>query len=159
LPEIYRTSLKTDYPQEELQLILAPPELRLEVWRGQSGDDAAIPVSRLSLPLTLWPRFYEAVCCLGAFMKPLPAPAYQTRACCSYTCSLLPETVVLETDRGEQMHLSLEDRRGSTYLEIKSVKPAAVENSGEARTIRIGPTRWSAFLTTLQNLAKIIAAG
>jgi hypothetical protein len=158
LLKTYHTSLKTDYPQEELQLILAPPELRLEIWRAEGGDDAAVPVSRLSLPLALWPRFYEAVCCLGAFMKPLPAPAYQTRACCSYTCSLPPETVVLETDRGEQMHLSLEDRRGSTFLEIKSVKPAAVENSGEARTIRIGPTCWSAFLTTLQGLAQVMAA-
>ncbi len=117
MPEIYRTSLYTDVPQEELRLILSSHTVHFEVYRAAESGDMPLLVSRLSLPLSLWDRFYEAVCCLGTFMKPLPAPAYQARSCCSYTCALTPETVVLEHDR-ENIHLSLQDRRGSTFLEI-----------------------------------------
>jgi hypothetical protein len=157
MPEIVQISLPTDHSQEELRLILVPPNLHLEVVRARGDGGVAAPVCRLTLPLALWPQFYEAVCCLGAFMKPLPAPAYQTRSCCSYTCSLTPATVALgEADR-EQLHLSLQDRRGSTFLEIKAVAPLAAGNSGEAQTLRIGPTLWSAFLAALDRLNQIIA--
>ena len=155
MQEIYRTSLYTDFPREELRLILFSQKLCFEVYRQGNIGAAAALVSRLSLPLSLWHRFYETVCCLGNFMKPLPAPAYQARSCCSYTCSLTPEPVVLEQDH-EKIRLSLLDRRGSTFLEITSVPPAQTANSVEADTIRIGPTLWSAFLTTMQRLAQII---
>jgi hypothetical protein len=156
LPEFYRTSLYTDVPQEELRLTLASQTVHFEVYRAAESGDKPILLSRLSLPLSLWDQFYEAVCCLGTFMKPLPAPAYQTRSCCSYTCALTPETVVLEHNR-KNIHLSLQDRRGSTFLEIKSLPSAAAVNSGETHTIRIGPTLWSAFMTTLEKLAHVIA--
>ena len=53
--------------------------------------------------------------------------------------------MVLEQADQQQIHLSLQDRRGSTFLEIKAVSPA--ENpSGEAAPILISPTSWSAFL-------------
>ena len=157
MPEIYRISLYTDNSPEELRLILFPQKVHFEVFRIADYGDAELLISRLSLPLSLWDRFYEAVCCLGTFMKPLPAPAYQARSCCSYTCSLSPEPVVLEQDH-EKIHLSLLDRRGSTFLEITSVPPAQAVNSGEAVTIRIGPTLWSAFIQTLEKLAQVVAA-
>jgi hypothetical protein len=157
MPEIYRTILPTDSPRKDLQLILAPPSLSLEVFRSQDGVEAAAPVCRLTLPLTLWPRFYEAVCCLGAFMKPLPAPAYQTMSCCSYTCPATPETMVLGEAGQEQFHLSLQDRRGSTFLKIRALEASPAEiSSAEARTLRIGPTLWSAFLAIVQILDRII---
>jgi hypothetical protein len=68
---------------------------------------------------------------------------------------MTPEPVVLEQDH-EKIHLSLLDRRGSTFLEITSVPPAAAAAAGKADTIRIGPTLWSAFLTTMQRLAQTI---
>ena len=68
-----------------------------------------------------------------------------------------PETVVLTKNPLEQLHLSLQDRRGSTFLEIKTVEPPAAGNSGEAHTIRIGPTLWSAFLSAVQRLDQVIA--
>ena len=154
--EIYRTSLQTDRRREELRFILTRTNLLVE--RQGAEDDAAVAVLifRLSLPLALWPRFHEAVCCLGAFMIPLPAPAYQARSCCSYTCSLPPGPVILELGRQEQLHLSLQDRRGSTFLEIKAVNCAAAVNSDKTQTICIGPTLWSAFLTTMQTLAHLM---
>ena len=122
----------------------------------RENPGGAAPIHRLTLPLSLWPRFYEAVCCLGAFMKPLPAPAYQARSCCSYTCALTPEPLVLELDHQERLQLSLQDRRGSTFLEIKS-GPSLAGNAAEVHTIRIGPTIWSAFLAILEKFAQIIA--
>jgi hypothetical protein len=170
MPEIFHTSLPTDRPDEELRLALvSSPKgqlVHLEVFNRESTSpsEAAIlrsPVSSprsITLPLALWPRFYEAACCLGGFMNPLPAPAYQTRACCSYTCPATPETVVLGEPGQEQLRLSLQDRRGSTFLEIKAVRSDSVEtDSGEAVTIRIGPTLWSAFLGALDKLNQIMA--
>ena len=151
---IYRTSLHTDR-QEELRFILTRSNLIVEKCRSRENLGVAAPSHRLTLALSHWPRFYEAVCCLGAFMKPLPAPAYQSRSCCSYTCAQTPEPLVLELDHQEQIHLSLQDRQGSTFLEIKS-GPSLAGNADEVHTIRIGPTVWSAFLTTLETLAQII---
>ena len=95
---------------------------------------------------------------LGALMKPLPAPVYQARSCCSYVCPQSPETVVLIKNPLEQLHLSLQDRRGSTFLEIKAVKPFSARiNPGAEPTILIGPTRWSAFLFVVQKLDQIIS--
>lgn len=157
LNAIYHTSLHTDHLRGELRFILTCANLILERYRSEENDGMAVPICRLNLPLSLWPQFHEAVCCLGTFMKPLPAPAYQTRSCCSYTCPSTPETIVLELDHQERLHLSIQDRRGSTFLEIKSVHSFAAKNSGKVQTICIGPTLWSAFLTTLQTLAQIIA--
>jgi len=69
---------------------------------------------------------------------------------------MTPEPVVLEQDH-EKIHLSLLDRRGSTFLEITSAPPAAAAAAGKADTIHIGPTLWSAFLKTIQRLAQTIA--
>ncbi len=153
---IYHTRLKTDHLREELRFILTRANLILERYRSQENAGAAALICRLSLPLSLWSQFHEAVCCLGTFMKPLPAPAYQPRSCCSYTCAPTPDPIVLELDHQERLHLALQDRRGSTFLEIKSVHSLAAETD-EAQTIRIGPTLWSAFLTTLETLAPIMA--
>ena len=164
MPEIFRTSLPTDHPQEELRLTLfsASEDQVGELWRFLTWQGQSIsltpPARQVTLPLVLWPRFHAAVCCLGAFMKPLPAPAYQARSCCSYVCPPTPETVVLGEDPQEQIHLSLQDRRGSTFLEIKAVEPfSAGINPGAEPTILIGPTRWSAFLFALQRLDQIIS--
>jgi hypothetical protein len=156
LHEIYRTTIHTGR-QEELRFILSRANLVVESCRSPENPGGPAPLHRLRLPLPLWPRFHEAVCCLGAFMKPLPAPAYQTRSCCSYTCALPPEPLVLELDHRIQLHLSLQDRRGSTFLEITSVHSLAAGNAAAVHTIRIGPTLWSAFLATMENLAQIIA--
>jgi hypothetical protein len=158
--EIFRTSLPTDHPQEELRFILFfagdSKWLNLEVYQGQDKDQAGAQVRLVTLPLSLWPPFHAAVCCLGAFMKPLPAPAYQARSCCSYLCPQTPEPVVLEQADQIQIHLSFQDRRGSTFLEIKAVKPPAAKNSGETQTIRIGPTFWSGFLNVVRRIDQII---
>jgi hypothetical protein len=62
--------------------------------------------------------------------------------------------VVLEQAGQQQIHLSLQDRRGSTFLEIKTVSPAE-NSSGEGAPILISPTRWSAFLAAVQRLDQI----
>jgi hypothetical protein len=160
--ELCRTSLRIDQPPAELRFILIAADdsrwLKLEVHPLGGSPQAEAPVRRLTIPLSLWPRFYQAVCCLGAFMKPLPAPAYQATACCTYTCPPAPDPVVLGQGSREQLHLTLQDRRGSTFLEIKAGQDAVAEtNSVEAQTIRIGPTLWSAFLAAVQRLNDIIA--
>ena len=162
MPEIFRTSLLTDYPPEKLHLILS--SIGDQWWITLEGSDSRVnnqsnaPARRLTLPLSLWPRFHEAVFCQGAWMKPLPAPAYQATSCCSYLCSPSPETVVLEQADQRQIHLSLQDRRGSTFLEIKAIQHSPTENpSGEAAPILISPTLWSAFLAAVQRLDQIIA--
>jgi hypothetical protein len=143
--------------QQELRFILSRANLVVESCRSPENRSGPTPLHRLRLPLPLWPRFHKAVCCLGAFMKPLPAPAYQARSCCSYTCALPPEPLVLELAHREQLHLSLQDRRGSTFLEITSGPSPRAEKAEEFYTIRIGPTHWSAFLATIEKLAQIIA--
>ena len=158
MPEIFRTSLLTDHPPEKLHLIISAigdqRRLTLEVADSRGSNQSEAPARQLTLPLSLWPRFYEAICCLGSFMKPLPAPAYQATSCCSCLCPPSPEPVVLEEADQQQIHLSLQDRRGSTFLEIKAVSPA--ENpSGEAAPILISPTRWSAFLAAAQRLDQV----
>jgi hypothetical protein len=158
MPEIFRTSLLTDHPPEKLHLIISTIGdqrwITLEVSDSRGSNQSEAPARRLTLPLSLWPRFYEAVNCLGAFMKPLPSPAYQATSCCSCLCPPSPEPVVLEQADQKQIHLSLQDRRGSTFLEIKTVSPA--ENpSGEAAPILVSPTRWSAFLSAVQRLDQI----
>ena len=160
--EIFRTSLHPDHLQEELRLSLVAAGnsrwVHLEVYPGEEGSHANLPVRRVTLPLSLWPRFHEAVCCLGAFMKPLPAPAYQATACCSYLCPQTPGPVLLDRDPQTQIQLSLQDRRGSTFLEIKALQhPPAGPNSNDAQAIRIGPTRWSAFLAAVHKLDQAIA--
>jgi hypothetical protein len=159
MKELFRTSLITDGSKEELRIILAGAGesqwLHLEGYQEEDDGQADVPIKRLTLPLSLWPRFFEAICCLSAFMKPLPVPAYQPRSCCSYICPQIPETVVLREDYCEEIHLSLQDRRGSTFLEIKSFRPSG-ENSGEAQVIRLGPTIWSAFLAALDRLNQIV---
>lgn len=161
MKELFRTSLVTDSNKEELRLILVAADdsrwLGLEVYQTEGGVKSDVPISRMTLPLSLWPRFFEAICCLGTFMKPLPAPAYQPRSCCSYTCAQTPEPVVLVKDPQEQVHLSLQDRRGSTFLEIKIIIPTVTKNLGEAQTIRLGPTIWSAFVAAVERLNQFIA--
>jgi hypothetical protein len=174
MSEIFRTSLPMDRPREELRLTLFSSQeaqwVSLEVFSPGNislpddlGPQVPVPRSSVSgprsitLPLFLWPRFHEALCCLGTFMKPLPAPAYQATSCCTCLCPPTPEPVVLIKNPQEQLHLSLQDRRGSTFLEIKTVKPATSGDSGEAGTILIGPTLWSAFFAVLQELHQIIS--
>jgi hypothetical protein len=78
--------------------------------------------------------------------------------CSSLSCPATPETVVMGEAGRAQLHLSLQDRRGPTFLEIKAREVSTAENSSiEARTIRIGPTFWSAFLAAVQRLHLIIA--
>jgi hypothetical protein len=162
MQEIFQTSLRTDHPQEELRLILVYAEewvqMDLEMHNLENRAPVGTLVRRLTLPLSLWPRFQEAVCCLGAWMKPLPAPAYQATACCSYTCPPTPEPVVLIKTTQELIHLCLQDRRGSTFLEIKAIQPSTAEPQAvDAQTICIGPTLWTAFLSALQLVDKIIS--
>jgi hypothetical protein len=88
-------------------------------------------------------------------MKPLPSPAYQATSCCSCLCPPSPEPVVLEQADQKKILLSLLDRRGSTFLEIKVVSPAE-NSSGEATPILISPTIWSAFLAAVHRLHQII---
>jgi hypothetical protein len=161
MTELFRTILVTDSTEAELRLILVAAGdsrwLNLEEYQKEGSVTSDVPTSRVTLPLALWPRFFAAICCLGAFMKPLPAPAYQPRSCCSYTCAQTPEPVVLVKDSQEQIHLSLQDRRGSTFLEIKTIMPAVAKNSGEAQTIHLGPTIWSAFAVAVDRLNQFIA--
>jgi hypothetical protein len=174
MPEIFRTSLPMDRPHEELRLTLFSSQeaqwVSLEVFSlGSSSlpDDQGpqVPVPRssvsgprsITLPLSLWPRFHAAVCCLGAFMKPLPAPAYQATSCCNCLCPPTPEPVVLIKNPQEQLHLTLQNRRGSTFLEIKALKPFTSGDSGENGTIRLGPTLWSGFFAAIHKLHRIIA--
>jgi hypothetical protein len=172
MKEIFRSTLPTGRPHEELCLLLVSSQNSLEVHlavlnrdRGQSMEKdlplpaAPIPGPRsIILPLALWPRFHEAVCCLGASMKPLPAPAYQSTACCTYTCPAAPGPVVLGDAGQEQLRLRLQDRRGSTFLEIRAIKPGtAMTEPEEAHTIHIGPTLWSAFWAALARLNQFIA--
>jgi hypothetical protein len=154
--ELYRASLYTDSPEGEIRFILFSQKVDFEVYRSSESGGTLALISRLSLPLSLWEQFYQAVCCLGTFMKPLPAPAHQSRSCCSYTCPPSPESVVLEHDR-EHIYLSLQERRGSTFLHLRSAPAVGTENSGLSHTICIGPTLWSTFLTTIDNLAQVIA--
>lgn len=154
MPETVCLSLPLEHRCEELRFFLAPANLHLEVWRPQHPGEAAALTGRLTLPLTLWPRFREAVGCLGAFMKPLPAPAYQSMPCCPHTCPAAPGTVVLGQTGREQLLLSLEDRRGSTFLEIRGTNTAAA--APEPLAIRLGPTHWSAFLSVLERLQQIM---
>jgi hypothetical protein len=155
--EIYRTSLHTERRREEFRFILTRTNLLMERRRVEDDAAAAVLIFRLSLPLALWPQFHETVYCLGSFMIPLPAPAYLAKSCCSYSCSLPPGPVTLELGRQEQLNLSLQNCRGSTFLEIKAVNSAAAVNSNKTQAICIGPTLWSAFLTTIQTLAQLIA--
>jgi hypothetical protein len=90
-------------------------------------------------------------------MKPLPAPAYQATSCCSCLCPPTPEPVVLTLNPQAHLYLCLEDRRGSTVLEIRAAQPSSAEDPGESKTIRIGPTIWSAFWAAVQKLDQIMA--
>ena len=70
MPEIFRTSLLTDHPPEKLHLIISTIGdqrwITLEVSDSRGSNQSEAPARRLTLPLSLWPRFYEAVNCLGA---------------------------------------------------------------------------------------------
>lgn len=77
--ETHSMQMQTDQSSDFLRFILTRDRVILEKRRIEENVKEDTVLSRLSLPLALWPQFHKAVCYLGAFMNPLPAPAYQAR--------------------------------------------------------------------------------
>ena len=156
MSEIYRTSLYTDVPQEELRLVLSSHTVSLRSLSGRRIRGYSTP----GLPAEPAPVY------LGPVLRGrlLPGHLYETIAGAGLSGQVMLQLHLLSDPgnrrAGTQPGKYSPQSPGPPRFHLPgnhvcSVCPGG--KFGETHTIRIGPTLWSAFMKTLEKLAHVIA--